>query len=315
MRICAPSSARWTAVPPLRGRSKVVDADGADADARQVGRPVERQVGVVRHELVGVPAARRVGSLEQDPVSPLDPAPAQFRLADRRSLEDLNDAGGAHHRLGREGVHTLCAFRKWLGASTCVPVRTPSARREAVQTSPRSRCIGWEISTAWSTPLPLGTDVGHLPALCERPGHFLRLSQPLSRTGVDATAARPGRVAAIAVVPGCNSSSADGGHVHGDGSAERLWPRLRPGALHRCMIRRDGCSRLVPRRDHTADAASLQALASNGYPSPAAAETDLFGAASQRGPVSIWINTYAWSAGTSRIRASTQALPAQTDML
>ena len=94
---------------------KIVDADGADADAGQVGRAVERQVGEVRHELVGVPAAHRVGSFEQDPVSPLDPAPAQFRRADCRGLEDLDDAGGAEHRLERERVHALSASHEMIG--------------------------------------------------------------------------------------------------------------------------------------------------------------------------------------------------------
>jgi hypothetical protein len=85
-------------------------------------------------------------------------------------------------------------------------------------------------------------------------------TQPLWRTRLDAAAARPGRVPAISVVPGCKLSSADGGQVHGDHSADRLRPCLRPSALHRRVDRGDGCSRLVPSRDHAVEAACLQAI-------------------------------------------------------
>src|SRR5262249_26590408 len=106
----------------------------------------------------------------------------------------------------------------------------------------------------------MGADAGRLSPICERPRDLFRLSQLLSRTGVDAAAARPGRVAAIAVVPGCNFSSTDAGHAHGDHSADRPRPCLRPGTLHRRMDRGDRCSRLVPGRDHAAEAAPLKAV-------------------------------------------------------
>src|SRR6516225_9213055 len=106
----------------------------------------------------------------------------------------------------------------------------------------------------------MGADAGRLSPICERSRDLFRLSQLLSRTGVDAATARPGRVAAIAVVPGCNSSSTDSGHAHGDHSADRLRPCLRPGTLHRRMDRGYRCSRLVPGRDHAAEAAPLKAV-------------------------------------------------------
>jgi hypothetical protein len=70
---------------------------------------------------------------------------------------------------------------------------------------------------------------------------------------------------AIAVVPGCKLSSADGGQVHGDHSADRLRPCLRPSALHRRVDRGDGCSRLVPSRDHAVEAACLQAIVAGHF--------------------------------------------------
>src|SRR5262249_18201024 len=107
----------------------------------------------------------------------------------------------------------------------------------------------------------MGAGADRLPPICERPGDLFRISQLLSRAGLDAAAARPGRIAAIAMAPGRNATSADGGQVHGDGSADRLRPCLRPGALYRCMDRGNRCSRPVPGRDYTAEAALLQAVA------------------------------------------------------
>ena len=72
------------------------------------------------------------------------------------------------------------------------------------------------------------------------------------------SAARPGRVAGITVVSGCDSSSIDPGHAHGDHIAGRLRPCLRPGALHRRMDRGDGCSQLVARRSRATEAIPLQ---------------------------------------------------------
>src|SRR5262245_22805426 len=109
----------------------------------------------------------------------------------------------------------------------------------------------------------MGAGADRLPPICERPGDFFRISQLLSRTGLDAAAARPGRIAAIAMVSGRNASSADGGQVHGDGSTDRLRPCLRPGALYRRMDRGNRCSRPVPGRDYSAEAAPLQAVARN----------------------------------------------------
>src|SRR5262245_17980555 len=109
----------------------------------------------------------------------------------------------------------------------------------------------------------MGADAGRVPPICERPGDLFRISQLLSRTGLDAAAARPGRIAAIAMVPGCNASSADGGQVHGDDSTDRLRSCLRPGALYRRMDRGNRCSRPVRGRDYAAEAALLQAVARN----------------------------------------------------
>src|SRR5262249_19060 len=121
----------------------------------------------------------------------------------------------------------------------------------------------------------MGAGADRLPPICERPGDLFRISQLLSRTGLDAAAARPGRIAAIAMVPGCNGSSADGGQVHGDGSTDRLRPCLRAGALYRRMDRGNRCSRPVPGRDYSAEAAPLQALARERCSNTATAETDL----------------------------------------
>jgi uncharacterized membrane protein len=79
-----------------------------------------------------------------------------------------------------------------------------------------------------------------------------------SQARLDATAARPGCVAAIALVPG-NSVSVNGGHVDGHQCSNRLRPCLCPGALHRCLDRGDW-RELVPRRDTAPEAASLPAI-------------------------------------------------------
>src|SRR5262249_32319475 len=111
--------------------------------------------------------------------------------------------------------------------------------------------------------------------ICQRPGDLFRISQLLSRAGLDAAAAWPGRIAAIAMVPGRHASSADGGQVHGDGSTDRLRSCLRPGALYRRMDRGDRCSRPVPGRDCTAEATLIQAVARERRSTTATAETDL----------------------------------------
>src|SRR5262245_11670349 len=121
----------------------------------------------------------------------------------------------------------------------------------------------------------MGADAGRVPPICERPGDLFRISQLLSRTGLDAAAARPGRIAAIAMVPGCNFSSADGGQVLGDDSTDRLRSCLRTGALYRRMDRGNRCSRPVPRRDYTAEAALLQAVARERCSNASAAATDV----------------------------------------
>jgi hypothetical protein len=102
--------------------------------------------------------------------------------------------------------------------------------------TPRSEC-------------PVGADADRLPPVCERPGDLFRLSQPLSGAGPDAAAPRPGRLAAIALVPGRNSFPIDAGHVHGNRGADRLRPCLRLGGLHRRMDRGEGCSRLGRRKE------------------------------------------------------------------
>src|SRR5262245_24520929 len=107
----------------------------------------------------------------------------------------------------------------------------------------------------------MGTDAGRLPPICERSGDLFRVSQLLSRTGLDAAAARPGRIAAIAMVPGCDASSAHGGQVLGEDRTDRLRACLRPGALYRRVDRGNRCSRPVPGRDYAAEAAPLQAVA------------------------------------------------------
>src|SRR5262249_42013793 len=91
--------------------------------------------------------------------------------------------------------------------------------------------------SAWRVPAPklgaeVGADAGRVSPIRERPGDLLRLSQPLSSTGLDELDARPGRVAGITVVSGCDFASTDRGHAHGNHVAGRLWPCLRPGALH-----------------------------------------------------------------------------------
>src|SRR5262245_27442529 len=120
----------------------------------------------------------------------------------------------------------------------------------------------------------MGAGAGRVPPICERPGDLFRISQLLSRTGLDAAAAWPGRIAAIAMVPGCNASSADGGQVLGDDSTDRLRSCLRPGALYRRMDRGNRCSRPVPRRDCAAEATLLQAVARERCSTAATAETD-----------------------------------------
>src|SRR5262245_65918595 len=111
----------------------------------------------------------------------------------------------------------------------------------------------------------MGADARRLPPIRERSGDLFRISQLLSRTGLDAAAARPGRIAAIAMVPGCNASSADGGQVHGDDSTDRLRSCLRPGALYPRMDRGKRCWRPVRGRDEAAEGALLPAVARNAY--------------------------------------------------
>src|SRR5262249_2577043 len=95
---------------------------------------------------------------------------------------------------------------------------------------------------------------------------LFRLSELLSRNELDAAAARPGRFAAIAVVPSNDSASTGAGHAHGDHRADRPRPCLRTGALHRRMDAGDRCPRLVLRRDHAAEAAPLKALKARALP-------------------------------------------------
>src|SRR5262249_7475835 len=84
-----------------------------------------------------------------------------------------------------------------------VPRRIVRALHEPARRGPR---LGCECR--------VGADAGRLPRICERPGDLFRLSQFLSRTGLDAAAARPGRVAAIAVVRGGDAASTGAGHAH-----------------------------------------------------------------------------------------------------
>ena len=99
----------------------------------------------------------------------------------------------------------------------------------------------------------LGADADRLPAIRERSDHLLQPECALPRARLDGPAARAGRVARAALVPGRDLPAArprHGGRAHG---ADRPRPLLRAGALRQRLDRGDGAGGLDARGDRAAE--------------------------------------------------------------
>ncbi len=132
---------RWDALVVGRHR-KIVDPDQSYAVPDQPIRPILRDADKARKEFL-LPAFPDPGNCWFSGAgAPSRPGRRLFPALPRRSPSHPPGCGPRQAgpvRISSESDSTVrWSFRKWCGASTCVPVWTPHARRETLSCAPAS---------------------------------------------------------------------------------------------------------------------------------------------------------------------------------